>query len=158
MAVPAGVECGFSCKVCRAVACGQLHRIGVRTRLRQAGRFRSRTDRLELEACCFHRGLHARAGGENVERTTSLCRVATAWECAATFRSGAQAAETGMAVKGRSKKGLGHFAGRWRRRSGNVARQVQLQRECNAQLQFRLRSVPYQRVDREHARQCCRHL
>ena len=30
----------------------------------------------------FTSGLHAGAGDEDVERTTSVCRVASAWECA----------------------------------------------------------------------------
>jgi hypothetical protein len=91
-----------------------------------------------------------------VERTTSVCRVAPAWECPGKFRSRTQAVGTSKAVKGQNEKGLGHFAGRRRRRSRNVASQVLLQRERGSELYCRFRSLPDQRADWEHACQGCR--
>src|SRR5580700_6682667 len=81
----AASEADLSCKIQDAAAdrvraSDRVYGSGIRTGLWEAGRFGSRADGLELKACCLHRGVHRGAGGEDVERATGLCRVASAWE------------------------------------------------------------------------------
>ena len=137
-------------------------RSGIRAGLRQAGWFDPRADRLELKPRHLHRRLHAGTGWST--RGTSRGLMPSGF-CTGMRRADSgllrwrlKAAGTGTAAKSRHAKGLGHFAGRRWRRSRHVARQVLLQRERDAELHCRFRSIPRQRIDRKHARQCCRHL